>query len=389
MRASEDRIRQGGAAVGDDATTLRALLDVALAAAGERRRERVLRLVLNAARDLVGADYGAVGVPDGADGFGLFLTSGVDSATWKAIGELPRQHGLLAVLLQDTATVRLADIRTDPRFVGWPGAHPQMGAFLGVPIAAGGEVLAEIYLANAGTARQFTADDQQIVETLAAHAALAVVNAERLERSRELAIAEERTRLARDLHDSVTQSLFGLTLAAEAAATLATDGDPRLVEQLTRIRELAAATRDEMRSLVETLRPIEIGRDGLSAALRGKVELAQRMHDTTITLDIRGEERLAGSVRRELLYVVGEALANALQHAQARHVDINLRYGDPVRVVVADDGRGFDLPATRRTSRRLGLTSLQDRVAALDGRLEIRTAPGAGTTVTVQVPDGC
>lgn len=373
----------------DDAKTLRALLDVALAAAGERRRERVLRLVLGAARDLVGADFGAVGVPDGADGFGLFLTSGVDSQTWKAIGELPRQHGLLAVLLQDTATVRLADIREDPRFVGWPSAHPDMGAFLGVPIAAGGDILAEIYLANAGAVRPFTDDDQQIVETLAAHAALAIANAERLERSRELAIAEERTRLARDLHDSVTQALFGLTLAAEAASTLAGDGNPRLTEQLDQVRSLAAATRDEMRSLVETLRPMQVGRDGLSAALRSKVELAQRMHDATIRLQITGEEQLSEPVQRELLYVAGEALANALQHADAEHVDISVGYGDPVRIVVADDGRGFDLPRTRSTSRRLGLTSLQDRVGALDGTLHIDTAPGRGTTVTVEVPDGC
>lgn len=373
----------------DDAKTLRALLDVALAAAGERRSERVLRLVLGAARDLVGADYGAVGVPDGADGFGLFLTSGVDSQTWKAIGELPRQHGLLAVLLQDTASVRLTDIREDPRFVGWPGAHPAMGAFLGVPVAAGGEILAEIYLANSGTDRQFTDDDQQIVETLAAHAALAVANTQRLERSRELAIAEERTRLARDLHDSVTQALFGLTLAAEAASTIAGSDNPRLRDQLDQVRTLAAATRDEMRSLVETLRPVEVGRDGFTAALRSRVELAQRMHDATIRLRIEGEERLAEPVQRELLYVVGEALANALQHADAEHVDIEVGYADPVRIVVADDGTGFDLPATRRTSRRLGLSSLQDRVQALDGRLEIRTAPGSGTTITVEVPDGC
>jgi signal transduction histidine kinase len=144
-----------------------------------------------------------------------------------------------------------------------------------------------------------------------------------------------------------------------------------------------------MRSLVETLRPMQVGRDGLSAALRSKVELAQRMHDATIRLQITGEEQLSEPVQRELLYVAGEALANALQHADAEHVDISVGYGDPVRIVVADDGRGFDLPRTRSTSRRLGLTSLQDRVGALDGTLHIDTAPGRGTTVTVEVPDGC
>jgi len=374
----------------DEAAVLRRLLDVALAAAAERRTERVFRLVLNAARELVGAPYAAVGVPDGSDGFTTFLTSGVDSATWKAIGELPRQHGLLGVLLQETKSVRLTDIRSDPRFVGWPGAHPEMQAFLGVPIVAGGDILAELYLAGLAGDPEFTAEHQRIVETLAAHAALAIVNAQRLERTRELAVAEERTRLARDLHDSVTQTLFGLTLATEAAVTVAGE-DPRLLEQLDRVRMLGAAARDEMRSLVETLRPVDLGRDGLVSALRHRVELAQRVHDVPITLQVGGGPvPLPAAVQRELLYVLNEALANALQHAEPTAISVTLRSTErSTRAVVADNGRGFDLPATQAASRRLGLTSMRDRIEALGGTLHIETEPGAGTTVTAEVAGGC
>lgn len=368
----------------DDAAVLRRLLDVALAAAGERRSERVLRIVLDAAGELVGARYVAVGVPDGDDGFALFLTSGVDSATWRAIGDLPRQHGLLGVLLRDSTAVRLTDIRTDPRFVGWPGAHPEMGPFLGVPIAAGGEILAELYLTNLAGEPPFSADDQRIVETLAGHAALAVANAQRLERTRELAVAEERTRLARDLHDSLTQTLFGLTLAAEAAATVAPS------EPLDQVRALGAAALEEMRSLVETLRPGDLGRDGLAAALRKRVELVRRVHDVPIRLDVDDSGALSTTVQRELLFVANEALANALQHADANEVAVALdTHGDTARVSVSDDGQGFDLAATRSASRRLGLISMQDRVDALGGSLLIETAPGNGTRVTVEVPGGC
>lgn len=365
------------------------MLDVALAAAAERRTERVLRLVLNAARELVGAPFAAVGVPDGSDGFSTFLTSGVDAATWKAIGDLPRQHGLLGVLLQDTTSVRLRDISDDPRFVGWPAAHPNMQAFLGVPIVAGGDILAELYLARVAGGPEFTADDQRIVETLAAHAALAIANAQRLERNRELAVAEERTRLARDLHDSVTQTLFGLTLATEAAATVAS-GEPKVLEQLDRVRELGLAAREEMRSLVETLRPVDLGRDGLESALRHRIELVQRVHDVPVTLKVEGEVKLSPAGQRELLYVVNEALANALQHADASAITVALRAEDGrVTAAVSDDGRGFDLETTRLASRRLGLTSMGDRIEALDGTLRIDTTPGAGTQVIAEVPNEC
>lgn len=377
-----------------EATALRRLLDVALALGAERRTEPVLRVILDAARDLAGARYAALGVPDGAGGYSLFLTAGVDAATWQAIGSLPRTHGLLGALLDCPQSIRLADIRADERFRGWPAAHPDMSSFLGVPIVAGGEVLAELFLADKtgpDAAGGFTAADQSLIETLAAHAALAVANAQRTERARELSVAEERARLARELHDSVTQTLFSLTLAAESAALAAGDAaDGTLAEQLDRVRELARTALAEMRSMVGTLRPADVDADGLAEALRKRVDLLRRVHDVRLSLRTRGPARLRDrTLEREVLRVASEALANALQHADAAAIDVTLDTGgDVVRLAVADDGRGFDLAATLRASRRLGLVSMRERAEALGGALHVDTAPGAGTRVTLEVPGG-
>ena len=373
-----------------EAVALRRLLDVALALGAERRTEPVLRVILDAARDLAGARYAAIGVPDGAGGFGLFLTVGVDAETWARIGSLPRTHGLLGALLSSTETIRLADIRTDPRFLGWPPAHPDMDAFLGVPIVAGGEVLAELFLAEKADGGEFTDADQALVETLAAHAALAVVNAQRTERARELSVAAERARLARELHDSVTQPPYSPPRAPARAAALAGPATPHLVDLLDQVRGLAEAGLAEMRGLVETLRPVDVDADGLAGALRKRVELLRRVHDVRLSLRTRGPVRLQDrTVEREVLRIAGEALTNALRHASARSVEVSLDTGDPVRLIVADDGSGFDLPATLRDSHRLGLTSMRERAEALGGTLEIVTAPGAGTRVELEVPGAC
>jgi signal transduction histidine kinase len=144
-----------------------------------------------------------------------------------------------------------------------------------------------------------------------------------------------------------------------------------------------------MRGLVETLRPVDVEADGLAGALRKRVELLRRVHDVRIGLQVHGGRLRDRTVEREVLLVAGEALANALRHADAESVEVTLDTRDPVRLVVADDGTGFDLPGTLRHTHRLGLASMRERAEALGGTLEIDTAPGAGTRVLLEVPDAC
>lgn len=190
----------------------------------------VLKTIVASARELLDAEYAALGVPDDHGGFAQFVVDGVSEEQWKAIGPLPRQHGILAAMLHDAKTERLADVREDPRFEGWPSAHPDMSDFLGLPIKDGEETIGALFLANKNCPKPqggcgFTQDDEELLGILAQHAAIALTNARLYERSRELTIAEERSRIAHELHDAVSQKLFSLRLTAQAVATLM-DRDP-------------------------------------------------------------------------------------------------------------------------------------------------------------------
>ena len=207
-------------------SALESMSETVLAIAAEREVEPMLRRLVRSARELAGARYAALGIPDGEGAFAQFITAGMSDELIAAMGPLPRTHGLLGAMLESPESHRTPDIRQDPRFRGWwPRAHPQMRSFLGVPIMARGSVIAAFYLTDKEGADDFADQDQRLIEMLAAHAAVAIENARLLERSRELSIVEERNRLARELHDSVSQKLFGLVLGAESAGTLL-DRDP-------------------------------------------------------------------------------------------------------------------------------------------------------------------
>jgi signal transduction histidine kinase len=304
----------------------------------------------------------------------------------EAIGPLPRQHGLLDAMLHTPLSERLPDIQADPRFGGWPSKHPNMKSFLGVPIVAKGEVIAAFYLANRKGATEFDAEDQALIETLAAHAAIAIENTRLYERSRELSIVEERNRLARELHDSVTQTLFSLSLTAESAATLA-DSNPALAkEQILSVRHLATEALQEMRSLIFELRPAELEAEGLVGTLRKRVDVLRRVYRREIELDVRAERRLDAETEKQLFRIVQEALHNALRHSQADRLGVEISMPDgKVLAVVRDNGIGFDPEAARLRSRRLGLTSMQERAEELGARLDIRSCPGDGTEVQVEL----
>jgi signal transduction histidine kinase len=375
--------------VGDtrEISALQAMSDAVLAITAERTVEPVLQRLVDAARDLAGARYAAVGVPDGEGAFERFITSGMTDELVAKMGPLPRTHGLLGAMLESPEPYRTLDIRTDPRFRGWwPRAHPTMRSFLGVPIVARGGIIGAFYLTDKVGADAFDARDQELIEMLAAHAAIAIENARLWERSRELSVVEERNRVARELHDSVTQNLFGVVLAAEAAATLL-DRDPEEArQQLARVQELARAGMEELRSLIFELRPAALADEGLAATLRKHLAVLRRVYHQDIALQVAAAPRPGGANDGDVFRIAQEAVHNAVRHAEAAHIRVGLdgRNGHLV-LTVDDDGVGFDPDEAAMRARRLGLTSMEERAKALGGVLTIDSRPGAGTKVRLEV----
>lgn len=362
----------------------------------------VLKTIVASARELLDAQYAALGVPDDHGGFAQFVVDGVSDAQWKAIGPLPRQHGILAAMLHEARPERLADVRKDPRFEGWPAAHPDMSDFLGLPIRDGDEVIGALFLANKNRTKEnqkdcsapdggcgFTEDDQELLTILAQHAAIALTNARLYERSRELTIAEERSRLAHELHDAVSQKLFSLRLTAQAATALV-DRDPaRAKGELHQVAMLAAEATEELRAAVIELRPAALDEDGLVATLRTQIQVLDRAHSARVTFAGHGVRALPAAQEEAMLRVAQEALHNALRHSGAGRVDVTLeKRGTGTVLRVSDDGSGFEPTAVRAAGRHLGLVSMRDRSSGVGGTLSVESAPGKGTTIEMEVPGG-
>jgi signal transduction histidine kinase len=350
----------------------------------------VLQVIVRSARSLVGARYAALGVPDQGDSFAEFVVDGISGAEWAAIGPLPRRHGMLAVLLNQGKPERLPDIRKDPRFEGWPAAHPQMSHFLGVPVRDGDQVLGIIFAANkvsaAAEKRGFTERDEEILSLFAAHAAIALTNARLYERSRELSVIQERSRLARDLHDAVTQKLFSIRAHARAAAVLAAR-EPvdvnRVRAEIEVVGELGAEAHAELRAVIDGLAPPDLATAGLAESLRRYAALAGRAHGVPVVLTTACLPPLNEKAEAALYRVAQEALHNALRHAGASSITVTLSKTPRLVVLeVSDDGHGFVADAP---SGGLGLASMRERAAAAGGALTIRST-AKGTRVRMTVP---
>jgi two-component system, NarL family, sensor histidine kinase DevS len=367
----------------------RALVEAGIAITSELSLDAVLQTLVRIAADLTSARYCALGVIS-RDGSGLstFVTHGVDDETRAAIGELPRGRGILGVLIDDARPLRLDDLSTHPRSVGFPPNHPPMRSFLGVPVITRGVAYGNLYLTDKQPSGSFTEEDEELVTLLAAQAAVAIENAGSVRRDalRRAVQAQEveRRRLARELHDETGQALTSILLGLSAVERAGSLDEARAA--VGELRDLVVETLQEVRALAVELRPSALDDFGLEPALR---RLGQSIRETR-SLDVQVETMLDGSrlpedVETAVYRIVQEALTNVVKHARAERVSIVLtRTPDGVLVVIEDDGRGFETDEIRGGG--LGLTGMRERVDLLEGKLEIESARGAGTTLIVELP---
>jgi signal transduction histidine kinase len=234
---------------------------------------------------------------------------------------------------------------------------------------------------QAGTARQ---ESQDLLEELqAAHHQLQSYTVQ----AQVLAVEQERSRLARDLHDSVTQTLFTMTLTVESTRILLTRDLDRARQQLDKLQELARSALGEMRALIYRLRPSVVAEHGLAAALRRHLVMLQRGHGLSVALEVVGESHLRREQAQRLFRIAQEALNNVVKHAETDRAHVTLRLEDDHTFLeVRDHGKGFVPQAVGRQGTHIGLATMRERAEQLGGTLRIDSHPGEGTRVVVEIP---
>lgn len=368
---------------------LRQLLDAVVGISSDLDLPTMLLRIVESARELVDAQYGALGVLDESrTRLAQFLTVGIDAEQHARIGSLPEGHGILGLLIVDAKPLRLPDLNEHPDSYGFPPNHPPMTSFLGVPVMAHGVSFGNLYLTDKHGVAEFSVSDQRLVELFARHAGIAIDNARLHAQAGRLAVAEERDRIGRDLHDGIIQSLYAVGLSLEDVPDLMTEAPDEAAERVdTAIESINLAIRD-IRNFIYGLRPEAVDGTQVVAGLAALAEEVRHggLVDVIAQLDPAADPGLDAEAGGELLNLVREGLSNAVRHAQARRISIELSAGaEGSTLVIADDGVGFD-PARLVGAGHHGLANMQARATAIGGTLDVRSAPGDGTTLVVALP---
>lgn len=363
---------------------LRRLLDAVLSIGAELDLPTVLQRIVEAAADLVDAEYGALGVLDErGEGLSQFLTVGIDADTRAHIGPLPEGHGILGLLITDPRPIRLPNLREHPDSYGFPPGHPPMTSFLGVPIPVHGQIYGNLYLCDRRGDEVFSDVDEEMVVALAAAAGIAIDQARLHARLEQMSMVADRDRIARDLHDRVIQRLFAIGLSLEGLGR--SDLPPDVTDRLRSAVDDLDETIRQVRSSIFELEERRLSGRSL------RHEVLAVCSDAARTLGIDPEVRFDGpvdgaadpSVADHVVAVAREALANVARHADASAVAVTLAAsGEEISLEVVDDGIGI------RPDRGpgSGLANMAARADTLGGWFTVEPGPQGGTVVRWVVP---
>ena len=379
------------------AERLAALEAATRAVAAELDIDRVLGVIVDRVRDLVGARFSALGVADASGRIERFITSGISPEARAAIGAAPRGHGLLGAIIRDGRIVRAEDIAQDPRRYGFPPHHPVMTSFLGAPVMVKGRSVGNLYLSDKLEGEPFSEDDEHLVEMFAVHAGIAIENARLHDLVQRLAIVEERERIGKDLHDGIIQAIYAVGLSLEDVPELVEDEDGRrdAVARVDRAIDALNLVISDIRSYILRLRPAD--RADLRTRSRPSRAWARsmRMHaviDLEVDLDGGADlmRELPPDRRSDLLFIAREALSNVARHSGATRTALVLaRDARDLILCVEDNGRGFDpatVPGPDAFGRHQGLGNMRDRAVGMSGTFAVERPDGSGTRIIVRVP---
>lgn len=373
--------------VADRTRELTALYDVTAVASASLELDEVLSRSLAQVMAVMECGNATIHLLDEADGKLHLALQEADAAyAPREAAVLASGEGLAGAIFAQNRPQVVVDLQ---QAAAAALAHPlppeEQVLFVGVPMNAKGRVLGVLSI-FCSAEQDFSVEEVALLASIADQVGIAVENARLYRQTEQLAVIQERQRLARELHDAVTQSLYSSTLLAEAARRAAERGDlETAARQTARLGEIGQQALKEMRLLVYELRPLALKQEGLIGAVQQRLDAVEKRAGLEARLLVEGETAVPADVEAPLYRITQEALNNALKHAGATAVTVTIRAAaDHVALTVADNGRGFD-PETTRTGG-IGLHSMRERVAALSGTLKIEAAADGGTVVSVSVP---
>ena len=356
------------------------LLEAFLAVAQDLSLSATLDRIVEAAKDLAGARYAALGVIATDETLSEFITSGIDAEGIAAIGAPPTGKGILGALIINPHPLLIDDIASDERAFGLPPNHPPMHSFLGVPIVVRDRVFGNLYLTEKISGEQFTEEDKSLVVALAAAAGVAILNARLHARVQELAIIEDRERIARDLHDTVIQRLF--------AAGMSLQSTSRMVDSAPSARILEAV--DDLDKTIREIRGTIFALQyhqgaSLHAELRALLAEMKGPLGFLPALLIEGplDSIISPEIAEHILAVTREALSNIAQHAKASSAEVFVLAGADIRLRITDSGSGMPEPtnAENEDLRGNGLRNMRARAESVGGNLHLLRGAEGGAVI--------
>jgi signal transduction histidine kinase/streptogramin lyase len=384
IRNLETRGRELETQVDSRTKELSALNEVASVVSHSLDLDQVLKNALSKTLEVVGIEAGGIYLlEDDKQTLNIVVQKGLNPQLVAEIDNLKVGEGFSGQVAQNGELLIVKDLSEDARLTRSVIKDSGFHSLAIAPLVSRGQVLGTLFVITSGV-REFSQQDVELIVSIGGQIGVAVENSRLYERAQLVAVVEERQRMARELHDSVTQSLYSLTLFSEAARHQAEEQGAKSIEQqINQIGVIGTQALKEMRLMVYELQPPELERDGLIRALRRRLEAVEGRAGVDARVEVDDIVSLPGRVEQEFFRIAQEGLNNALKHAAASSVGVYLRQDKgQVEMEIVDDGVGFD-PGLIQDSAGLGLMSIQERVKLLGGKVTIDSEPGEGTRIRV------